>query len=238
MLGIVNVPDTKIPKLTDAGIYCNIGPEKAVASTKAFTGQVICGALFALWMGQQRGMSLSKRNEYIQELLSLPEKAEQIFASEFSIKKIAEKFSSVKNFLYIGRGYSAVIAVEGALKLKEISYIHAEGYPSGEMKHGTIALIDENFPTFVIAPYDSVYEATMNNLSEISARKGRSIVVTTGDAGCISHSLDILFVPKTLELFSPILTVIPTQLFAYYAAINLKLDPDRPRNLAKSVTVE
>lgn len=236
ILGIVNVPDTAIPKMTDAGIYCNIGPENAVASTKAFIGQVVCGTLFALWMAQQRGLSTGKRNEYIQELLDLPEKAEQVFLQEEIIKTAAEEFSSAKNFLFIGKGYNSVIASEGALKLKEVSYIHAEAYPSGEMKHGTIALIDENFPTFVIAPYDSVYSATMNNVAEIESRKGRVIILTTEDNNTLHKR--VIQVPKTLELLSPILTVIPTQLFAYYAAINLGLGPDRPRNLAKSVTVE
>lgn len=236
MLGIVNVPDAQIPRLTDAGIYCNIGPERAVASTKAFIGQVVCGTLFALWMGQQRGLSISKRNEYIQELLNLPEKAEQVFLQEEIIKTAAEEFSSAKNFLFIGRGYNAIIASEGALKLKEVSYIHAEAYPSGEMKHGTIALIDENFPTFVITPYDSVYDATMNNVAEIQSRKGKTIILTTEDNNTLHKR--VIQVPKTLELLSPILTVIPTQLFAYYAATNLGFNPDRPRNLAKSVTVE
>ncbi len=238
MLGIVNVPDTQIPRLTDAGIYCNIGPEIAVASTKAFIGQVVCGTLFALWMGQQRGISVSRRNEIIQALLKLPKQAEEVFQQEPAIKEIAKTFASAKNFLFIGRKYHAVIAAEGALKLKEISYIHAESYPSGEMKHGTIALIDEFFPTFVIAPYDSVYSVTMHNVSEITARKGRTVIVTTSDSGFQEYDGDIIFVPKTLELLSPILTVIPTQLFAYYVATMLGYDPDQPRNLAKSVTVE
>lgn len=240
MLGIVNVPDTQIPRLTDAGIYCNIGPEIAVASTKAFLGQVVCGNLFALWMGQQRGLSVGKRNEYIQELLDLPAKADLIFEQEESeIKNLAEKFSQVKNFLYLGRKYHAVVAAEGALKLKEISYIHAEGYPSGEMKHGTIALIDEQFPTFVIAPNDSVFKATMNNVAEIRARRGKVIIVSTPDSGLVSDDEQIVItIPKTSEFLSPILTVLPTQLFAYYATLALGYDPDCPRNLAKSVTVE
>lgn len=239
MLGIVNVPDTQIPRLTDAGIYCNIGPEIAVASTKAFLGQVVCGNLFALWMGQQRGLSVAKRNEYIQELLDLPAKADLIFEQESEIKNLAEKFSQVKNFLYLGRKYHAIVAAEGALKLKEISYIHAEAYPSGEMKHGTIALIDEQFPTLVIAPNDSVFKATMNNVAEIRARKGRVIIITTPDSELVSSDDQIVItIPKTSEFLSPILTVIPTQLFAYFATLALGYDPDCPRNLAKSVTVE
>lgn len=240
MLGIVNVPDTQIPNLTDAGIYCNIGPEIAVASTKAFLGQVVCGTLFAIWMGQQRGLSVAKRNEYIQELLDLPTKADAIFDQEESIKKLAEQFSPVKNFLYLGRKYNAITASEGALKLKEISYIHAEAYPSGEMKHGTIALIDEYFPTLVIAPNDSVFKATMSNVSEVKARKGMVILITTPDATeLVMSTIDhVIVIPKTKEFLSPLLTVIPTQLFAFYATIALGYDPDQPRNLAKSVTVE
>jgi glucosamine--fructose-6-phosphate aminotransferase (isomerizing) len=239
MLGIVNVPDTQIPRLTDAGIYCNIGPEIAVASTKAFLGQVVCGNLFALWMGQQRGLSVAERNEYIQELLDLPIKADAIFDQEAEIKTLAGKFAQVKNFLYLGRKYHAIVAAEGALKLKEISYIHAEAYPSGEMKHGTIALIDKDFPTLVIAPNDSVFKATMNNVAEIRARHGKVIIISTPDSELISTDEQIVItIPKTKEFLSPLLTVIPTQLFAYYATLALGYDPDCPRNLAKSVTVE
>ncbi len=237
MLGIVNVPDTQIPRLTDAGIYCNIGPEIAVASTKAFLGQVVCGTLFALWMGQQRGLSVGKRNEYIQALHELPAKADEIFNNEKKIKEIAESYAQVSNFLFLGRKYNAVVAAEGALKLKEISYIHAEAYPSGEMKHGTIALIDDHFPTLVIAPDDSVFKATMNNVAEIRARKGSIILITDSDQSF--EGVDsVIQIPKTLEPFSPLLSVIPTQLFAYYATLALGYDPDCPRNLAKSVTVE
>lgn len=236
MLGIVNVPDTQIPRLTDAGIYCGIGPEIAVASTKAFLGQLVCGYLFALWMGQQRGLSVVRRNEYIAALLEIPEKVEQVFSQELHIQSLAKKYSSTKNFLYLGRLNHAIVAAEGALKLKEISYIHAESYPSGEMKHGTIALIDENFPTFVIAPGDQVFDATMNNVKEIQARSGKIIVIT--DKAIKDNIIDTVIIPPTLSLFSPLLSVIPTQLFAYYMCLELGYDPDQPRNLAKSVTVE
>lgn len=237
MLGIVNVPDTQIPRLTDAGIYCGIGPEIAVASTKAFLGQLVCGYLFALWMGQQRGLSVAKRNEYIKSLLEIPEKVQQVFSQGEYIKTLAEKYASTaQSFLYLGRLQHAIVAAEGALKLKEISYIHAESYPSGEMKHGTIALIDENFPTFVIAPDDQVFDATMNNVKEIQARKGKVIMVT--DKTIDDASIDCITIPTVSPMFSPLVSVIPTQLFAYYACLHLGYDPDQPRNLAKSVTVE
>jgi glucosamine--fructose-6-phosphate aminotransferase (isomerizing) len=242
MLGIVNMPDTQIPRLTDAGIYCNIGPEIAVASTKAFLGQIVCGTLFALWMAQQRGMSIAERDRYITELLALPEKAERIFEQEDHMKELATTYATHRDFLFLGRKYHAVVAAEGALKLKEISYIHAEAYPSGEMKHGTIALIDKDFPTLVIAPHDSVYAATMNNVAEIQARQGKVILITDDNNldSVASHGNQdaTIIIPSTLETLSPILTVIPTQLFAYYACLARGYDPDQPRNLAKSVTVE
>lgn len=244
MLGIVNVPNTQIPKLTDAGIYCHIGREVAVASTKAFLGQVVCGAMFALFMAQQRGLSLSSRNQFIEELLSLPFKARSILQKSSMIKDLAEKYAGYSNFLYVGRGYSAVAACEGALKLKEVSWdegggIHAFGIPAGEMKHGTLAMIDEQFPSIVIAPNDAVFLVTMNNASEIQARGGKIILVTTNDAKhhAIS-SMEIVTVPRTVDFLSPILTAIPLQLFSFYAAIARGCNPDLPRNLAKSVTVE
>lgn len=244
MIGIVNVPNTNITKLTDAGIYCHIGREVAVASTKAFIGQVVCGIMFAIAMGQQRNLSSFDRNRYIQELLLLPEKAFEVLKQEDKIKKLAEKYSAVRNFLYMGRKYNSVVSCEGALKLKEITWgsrcgIHALGIAAGEMKHGTLAMIDKTFPTFVIAPKDSVFDATMNNVSEVMAREGEVIVITT--SGTIIDGVDpsnIIYVPKTFDFLSPILTVIPTQIFAFYSAIKRGCNPDMPRNLAKSVTVE
>lgn len=237
VLGIVNVPDTQIPRLTDAGIYCGIGREVAVASTKAFLGQITCGILFTLWMGQQRGMSVQKRKEYIDELISIPKKVKFVFKQELLIKKLAKKYKDASSFFYLGRLYHAVVAAEGALKLKEISYIHAEAYPSGEMKHGALALVQDNFPSFVIALDDSLFEATMNNVSEIKARGGKVILVT--DKKMLHEKVDdLILVPKSNGIFSTLLTVITTQMFAYYVCLELGHDPDQPRNLAKSVTVE
>ena len=244
MLGIVNVPNTQITKLTDAGIYCHIGREVAVASTKAFLGQVVCGIMFAISMGQQRGLSVLKRDEYIAELLMLPQKAEIVLEQEKNIIRLAKKYSGVKNFLYMGRKYSAIVASEGALKLKEITWnddegIHAIGIPAGEMKHGTLAMINTHFPSFVIAPNDSVFKATMNNVSEIKAREGNVILLTSVDNPVKeSNTNDFILIPETLEFLYPILTVIPLQMFAFYSAMERNCNPDMPRNLAKAVTVE
>lgn len=238
-LGIVNVPNTQIPKITDAGVYCHIGKEVGVASTKAFLGQVTCGLLFVLLMAQQRGLSVSERNNYIVEILLLPEKATEVLKQESAIKFLAKKYSAARDFLFIGRKYNEAVALEGALKLKEISYVHAEGYASGEMKHGPLAMIDDLFPTFVIAPKDSVYEMTLHNTAEIRARNGKIIMVTTaGNTAAIQHADDVIFIPEALEVFSPILSVIPTQMFAFFMALEKGFNPDQPRNLAKSVTVE
>ena len=245
MLGIVNKPNTQIPKLTDAGIYCHIGKEVAVASTKAFLGQVVCGVMFAISMGQQRGLSIAKRDEYINELLLLPKKAEQVLSWESDVEKLAKKYAGVKNFLYMGRKYNATVALEGALKLKEITWnekggINALGIAAGEMKHGTLAMVDQNFPTFVIAPNDSVFKATMNNVSEIKARKGPIILITNDPLSTVSgvRSNELIMIPETLEFLSPVLSVIILQMFAFYVAIERGCDPDMPRHLAKSVTVE
>ena len=244
MLGIVNKPNTQIAKLTDAGIYCHIGKEIAVASTKAFLGEVVCGIMFAISMGQQRGLSISKRDEYIRELCLLPQKAEVVLAQEEKIIHLAKQYRNTQNFLCMGRKYSAIIASEGALKLKETTWndetgINANGIPAGEMKHGTLAMINEKFPSLVIAPYDSVYAPTMNNVSEIKARKGKVILVTSDDNPTDDMiDEDTILIPKTLELLYPILTVIPTQMFAFYSAIERGCNPDMPRNLAKSVTVQ
>lgn len=238
-LGIVNVPNTQIPKLTDAGVYCHIGKEVGVASTKAFLGQVTCGLLFVILMAQQRGLSVADRTKYISEILKLPEKAKLVLEQESHVKSLVKKYAMTRDFLFIGRKYNEPVALEGALKLKEISYIHAEGYASGEMKHGPLAMIDEQFPSFVIAPQDSVYDMTLHNTAEISARKGKIIMVTTiGNESAAKHADDVIYIPKTLEVFSPILSVIPTQMFAFFMALEKGFNPDQPRNLAKSVTVE
>ncbi|PIZ00256.1 glutamine--fructose-6-phosphate transaminase (isomerizing), partial [bacterium (Candidatus Howlettbacteria) CG_4_10_14_0_8_um_filter_40_9] len=238
-LGIVNVVGSTIARETDAGVYNHAGPEIAVASTKAFVSQLTVLTLFTVMLGRQRRMSLVTGKRIVEELELLPKKIEEILNSQNKIKKIAEKYADFPNFMYLGRKYCFPVAEEGALKLKEISYIHAEGFAAGEMKHGSIALIDENFPVFFIAPKDSVYEKNISNIEEVRARKGKIIVLTTEgnkDIGKVAD--DVIYIPKTLEILTPILAVAPLQLFAYYVSSKKGLDVDKPRNLAKSVTVE
>ena len=245
MLGIVNKPNTQIPNMTHAGIYCHIGAEIAVPSTKAFLGEIICGIMFAISMGQQRGsLTVSDREKYINALLALPQQAKLVLQNEAHVAELAKKYANSINFLFMGRGYSSSIAFEGALKLKEITWkdgigVHAVGIPAGEMKHGTLAMISEKFPTFVIAPCDSVFTATMSNVSEIMARKG-PIILITDDIEKVSNSklTEVIVIPKTLECMSPVLSAIIVQMFAFYMAIERKCNPDLPKNLAKSVTVE
>ncbi|MBI3633834.1 MAG: glutamine--fructose-6-phosphate transaminase (isomerizing) [Candidatus Vogelbacteria bacterium] len=238
-LGIVNVVGSTIARETDAGVYNHAGPEIGVASTKAFISQLTALALFTLFLGRQRQMSLVTGKRIIEELLLLPEKIEQILKDQKNIRALAEKYSKFEDFLYLGRKYNYSIAYEGALKLKEISYVHAEGCGAGEMKHGPIAMIDENFPTIAVALRDSVYEKMISNIQEIKARRGRVIAIgTEGDTDLTRLVDDVIYVPKTLEMLSPILSVIPLQFFAYYFAVLRGLNVDKPRNLAKSVTVE
>lgn len=238
-LGIVNTVGSTIARETDAGVYNHAGPEIAVASTKAFTSQLTVLVLIAVMLGRQRGMSEVMGERILSELMLLPDKIEKILKSKEGIKKFAEKYKDYDHFMYLGRKYCFPLAEEGALKLKEISYIHAEGYASGEMKHGPIALIDSDFPTFAIIPKDSVYEKGISNLMEIKARSGKIIVVTTEGATEVKEvSSDIIYIPKTLEMLTPLLAIAPLQLFAYYVAVAKNLDVDKPRNLAKSVTVE
>lgn len=238
-LGIVNAVGSTIARTTDAGVYNHIGPEIVVASTKAFVSQLTILALMTLFIGRQRGMSLTMGERIAEELSELPLKIRQVLELNSQIKTIAEKFYNSENFFFMGRKYNYPIALEGALKLKEISYIHSEGFCSGELKHGSIALIDENFPSMFIAPDDSVYDKNLSNMSEIKARGGRIIAVSTeGNEEIKSVADDIIYIPKTLEMLTPILSVIPLQLFAYHMAILNGRDVDKPRNLAKSVTVE
>ncbi|MDD5165593.1 MAG: glutamine--fructose-6-phosphate transaminase (isomerizing) [Candidatus Pacebacteria bacterium] len=238
-LGIVNTVGSTIARETDAGIYNHAGPEIGVASTKAFISQLTALSLFTLFLGRQRTMSQSTGKQIAEEIKLLPEKIKSILAQKETIRKIAEKYSNSRDFLFIGRKYNYPIAFEGALKLKEVSYIHAEGYGAGEMKHGPLAMIDENFPTLAIAPLDSVYEKMISNIQEIKARKGKIVVITTEKNTQIKDMAeDIIYIPETLEVLSPLLTIVPLQLFAYYFARKKGLDVDRPRNLAKSVTVE
>ncbi|MBC7074086.1 glutamine--fructose-6-phosphate transaminase (isomerizing) [Candidatus Parcubacteria bacterium] len=238
-LGIVNVVGSSIAREVEAGVYNRAGPEIGVAATKSFVSQLAILALLSVFFGRQREMSLVMGRRILGELQKIPNLARKILAKKNQIQALAKKYSKYKNFLFLGRKYNYPIALEGALKLKEISYLHAEGYPAGEMKHGPIALIDENFPVIAICPSDSVYEKMLSNIEEIKARKGKVFAIATEKNREIEKLADdVFFVPKTLEMLTPILTVIPLQLFAYYIAVILRRDPDKPRSLAKSVTVE
>lgn len=235
LLGVVNAPGSTLARMTDAGVYCHAGPEKAVASTKAFIAQVTVLCLIALHLGK----NYSDFDKLILALDKLPKQLEEILKDEAIYKKLAKKYSKVHDFLYIGRRYLYPVAMEGALKLKEISYIHAEGFAGGEMKHGPLALIDKNFPTFALALTSSIGEKSESNIQEIRARGG-PILAIVDDPDCVAAKLasDVIVIPKTLEQLQPILAATVTHLFAYYAAKELKRDIDKPRNLAKSVTVE
>jgi glutamine---fructose-6-phosphate transaminase (isomerizing) len=238
-LGIVNVVGSTIARETDAGVYNHAGPEIGVASTKAFTSQLSILSLFALFLGRQREMSFVTGKRIVEELEKIPRLMKSVLNQSEEIKRIAKKYKNADNFLYLGRKYNFPIAMEGALKIKEISYIHAEGYPFGEMKHGPIALIDEKFPTMAIATQDSVYEKTLSGIQEIKARSGKVIAIATkGDKEIHKLVDDVIYIPKTLEMLTPLLSVVPLQLFAYHFAAQKGLDVDKPRNLAKSVTVE
>ncbi|MFZ3043515.1 MAG: glutamine--fructose-6-phosphate transaminase (isomerizing) [Minisyncoccia bacterium] len=238
-LGVVNVVGSSIARETDAGVYNHAGPEIGVASTKGFISQVVVLTLIALMLGRQRKLSISEGLKITEALKSLPDKASEILERKDEIASVAKRFADAKNALYIGRKYQCPVAYEGALKLKEISYIHAEGYGAGEMKHGPIALIEPSFPTIALAPKDSLYEKMCSNIEEIRARGGKILAVTTdGNSDIQRLTSDILYVPETREELLPILTAIPLQLFAYYVAKERGLPIDKPRNLAKSVTVE
>jgi glucosamine--fructose-6-phosphate aminotransferase (isomerizing) len=238
-LGIINTVSSTIARETDAGIYNHAGPEIGVASTKAFTSQLTILTLLTVFLGRQRDMSLVMGQRILSELEKIPEYIEKILAEHKQIKKIAKKYAPFSDFLYMGRKYNFPIALEGALKIKEISYVHAEGYATGEMKHGPIALIDENFPSLFIVPKDSVYEKNVSGMQEIKARNGKILAIATeGDREISKHADEVIYIPKTLEMLTPLLAVIPLQLLAYYVGISKGYDVDKPRNLAKSVTVE
>ncbi len=238
-LAICNVVGSTIAREADGGIYLHAGPEIGVASTKAFTSQVTVLTLLALFMGRIRMLPLRRGLEIIRALERVPEQIESILAQDEHIKRIALKYASAQNLFFLGRQYNFPVALEGALKLKEISYIHAEGYPAAEMKHGPIALIDEHTPSVVIAPSDSMYEKTMSNLQEVKARKGPIIAIATeGDTRVDKLADEVIRIPSTLEPVFPLLAVIPLQLLAYHVAVARGCDVDKPRNLAKSVTVE
>ncbi|HEX9652349.1 MAG TPA: glutamine--fructose-6-phosphate transaminase (isomerizing), partial [bacterium] len=239
VLGVCNVVGSTIARESDAGVYLHAGPEIGVASTKAFTSQVTVLGLITLLLARMRNMGASKGVEIVKEMKSIPKKVAQILSNQDAVKEIARSYYKSQNFLYLGRGYNFPVALEGALKLKEISYIHAEGYPAAEMKHGPIALIDENMPVVFIATKDSTYDKILSNIQEVRARKGRIIVIATEGDNEIKHLADhVIYVPPTMEFLTPILTIIPLQLMAYYIAVLRGCDVDQPRNLAKSVTVE
>ncbi|MBD3368501.1 MAG: glutamine--fructose-6-phosphate transaminase (isomerizing) [Candidatus Eisenbacteria bacterium] len=238
-LGIVNVVGSSIARRSDGGVYVHAGPEIGVASTKAFTSQLMVLAALALMLGRARNISVTEGRRIVDAMERIPEQIAEILSRHESIGEIARKYAHHSNFLYLGRGYHYPVALEGALKLKEISYIHAEGYPAAEMKHGPIALIDENMPVVFAAPQDAFYEKILSNMQEVKARGGRIIAITSeGDGQVDKTADDVIEIPRTLPHLTPLLSVIPLQLLAYYVAVERECNVDQPRNLAKSVTVE
>lgn len=240
VIGLVNVVGSTIARETDGGVYLHAGPEIGVASTKAFTSQVTVLIMIALMIARTKHLSLVEGKKMIDELKKVPSLAKKVLETiPEQVKKIAEKFNGANNALYLGRGYNFPVALEGALKLKEISYVHAEGYPAAEMKHGPIALIDENMPVVFIATQDSIYEKVLSNIEEVRARKGRVIVVANeGDEKIAELAEEVIYIPKTEDFLMPLLAIIPLQLLSYYVAVCRGCNVDQPRNLAKSVTVE
>ena len=240
IFSICNVVGASIPRVSDSGCYTHVGPEIGVASTKAFTAQVVALTMLALCIGREKGtMSQEQYLRIVRELGQIPDKIERVLGQNKRISDFAKTFTYAQNFIYLGRGYNFPVAMEGALKLKEISYIHAEGYPAAEMKHGPIALISQEMPVVVVAPHCGTYEKVVSNIQEIKARKGRVIAVVTEGDELVSKIADyIIEVPETEECLTPLLTVIPLQLLAYHIAVVKGCDVDQPRNLAKSVTVE
>ena len=239
VMAICNVVGSTIARESNGGVYTHAGPEIGVASTKAFTAQIAVLSLLTLLLARMRTMSVEKGKEIIDHLLKIPQQVEQILASEEELKQIASRFYQKNNFFYLGRGINFPIALEGALKLKEISYIHAEGYPAAEMKHGPIALIDENMPVVVLAIKDSIYDKVLHSIEEIRARRGRVIAIATeGDTQVAEKVEHVIYIPQTADMLTPLLSIIPLQLLAYHMAVLRGCDVDRHRNLAKSVTVE
>jgi len=239
VIGVVNVVGSTIARETDAGVYIHAGPEIGVASTKAFTSQIAVLSLITLMLARHRGLPEEQCRLLAADLMSLPEKVQKVLGESDHVKYLAEEFKHVQNFLYLGRGSNFPTALEGALKLKEISYIHAEGYPAAEMKHGPIALIDENMPVVFIVPKDAIYDKVLSNMQEVRARRGRIIAVANEDDHDIDQLADhVIRVPRTYSYFGPIVNSIPLQLLAYYMAVARGSNVDQPRNLAKSVTVE
>ena len=240
IFSICNVVGASIPRVSDSGCYTHVGPEIGVASTKAFTAQVVALTMLALCIGKEKGtMSQEQYLKIVRELGQIPDKIERVLGQNKRIADFAKTFTYAQNFIYLGRGYNFPVAMEGALKLKEISYIHAEGYPAAEMKHGPIALISQEMPVVVVAPHCGTYEKVVSNIQEIKARHGRVIAVVTEGDELVSRIADyVIEVPATEECLTPLLTVIPLQLLAYHIAVVKGCDVDQPRNLAKSVTVE
>jgi glucosamine--fructose-6-phosphate aminotransferase (isomerizing) len=240
ILGICNVVGSSIARITDAGSYTHAGPEIGVASTKAFTAQVTVLTLMALSLAHKKGtIAASKFRQLLAELEAIPEKVKRVLETDPAIEKIAAIYKDAPNALYLGRGSSFPVALEGALKLKEISYIHAEGYPAAEMKHGPIALIDENMPIIVIATQGTSYEKVVSNIQEVKARKGKVIaIVTEGDEQVRNMADHVIEIPEVDEFLVPLLATIPLQLLSYHIAVMRDCNVDQPRNLAKSVTVE
>ena len=238
-MGIVNVVGSSIAAETDFGIYLHAGPEIGVASTKSFSSQIVALALFTLYIARRRDMSILEGREMVRALQRLPGQVERVLEVDDQVRELARAYAAAPNFLYLGRGYQFPVALEGALKLKEVSYIHAEGYPAAEMKHGPIALIDENMPVVVLAPRDAVYAKTLSNIEEVRARHGRVIaVVNDGNEDTMTCVDERIVIPAAMPALLPVLATVPLQLLAYHVAVTRGCDVDQPRNLAKSVTVE
>lgn len=239
VLGVVNAVGSTIARETDAGVYLHVGPEIGVASTKAYIGQVLVLTMMALYLGRRRNLSQNALQFHLEALASIPEKVRSITAQSDEIREVADRYKDAENWLYLGRGYNYPTALEGALKLKEISYIHAEGMPAAEMKHGPIALITKDMPVVFIATKNSQYDKVVSNIEEVRARKGRVIAVATeGDTEIANLAEHVFYVPEVPEPLQPIVSIVPLQLLAYHAAVLRGCDVDKPRNLAKSVTVE
>jgi glucosamine--fructose-6-phosphate aminotransferase (isomerizing) len=238
-LGIVNVVGSTVARETDAGVYLRVGPEIGVASTKAFLGQLMVATMLATFIGRRRYLSADYVSGLLSELQRIPDRIERVLRLSDSIREVAAKYCERENWLFLGRGYNYPVALEGALKLKEISYIHAEGMPAAEMKHGPIALIDDGMPAVFVATRNSQYDKIVSNIEEVRSRGGHVIAVATeGDDEIRAHCEEVFYVPDVSEPLQPMLTVVPLQLLAYHAAVLRGKDVDKPRNLAKSVTVE
>jgi glucosamine--fructose-6-phosphate aminotransferase (isomerizing) len=239
VLGITNVVGSTIARESDGGVYIYAGPEIGVASTKAFTSQITVILLLTIFLARKKEMSFTEAKAILDDLVRLPELARSVLSTSESIRSIAEHYCKSQNFLYLGRGINFPVALEGALKLKEISYIHAEGYPAAEMKHGPIALIDEEMPVVFIATKDEIYSKVISNMQEVRARKGRIIAIATeSDESILKYADHVIYIPDVHKALVPVLAVIPLQLLSYYIAVLRGCDVDQPRNLAKSVTVE